>query len=127
MESKVAELSGAQLDYWVGRALGLPPHSGKPLTRRYKTYDELPFDTRPHHDPDFGDDFEPSERWDHGGPIIEREQITIKAREDEAGPLEWAAFVGSNPVGAVTCLGPTPLIAAMRAYVASRFGDTVQG
>jgi hypothetical protein len=65
-------------------------------------------------------DYAPSQRWDQGGPIIERELITLKSREDESGPLGWAAFVGSDPVVAITCWGDTPLIAAMRAFVASK-------
>jgi hypothetical protein len=67
-------------------------------------------------------EFSPSTDWAHGGPIIERERITL---EEHAG--EWCAYVrmqwgpgampeGSDGVG----YGPTPLIAAMRAFVASK-------
>jgi len=53
--------------------------------------------------------------WAQGGPIIERERIAV-----------W----GDNPFweaerGSVWCNGPTPLIAAMRCYVASKLGDKI--
>ena len=66
------------------------------------------------------DEFEPSENWADGGPIIEREKISVWARGNE-----WASesFV-PNQQG-LECVGPTPLIAAMRCYVASKLGDEV--
>lgn len=63
--------------------------------------------------------------WAQGGPIIEREKITIDY--DHEGPtLMWEAkhfaFDGTELQREY---GPTPLIAAMRCYVASKLGDTV--
>lgn len=53
-------------------------------------------------------------------PIIERERIALRPSSDE-----WVAdWMG--PRGTFVGLGPTPLIAAMRAYIASRFGDVVE-
>jgi hypothetical protein len=52
-----------------------------------------------------------SKVWSIAGPIIERERISIEWCEDR-----WTA---SHPANIGTC-GPTPLIAAMRAFVASR-------
>jgi len=59
--------------------------------------------------------------WSHGGPIIERECITLDlgARMLDA-PKEWCANCGHG----YYC-GPTPLIAAMRCYVASVLGMEV--
>jgi len=58
--------------------------------------------------------------WAHGGPIIEREKISIN-RETLAN--QWLAC----PYGTRTARsGPTPLIAAMRCYVASKMGDNVE-
>jgi hypothetical protein len=68
-------------------------------------------------------DYPYSTDWAFGGPIIEREVIMIihpkydcwtghvydKHRDDESYTLD----------------GPTPLIAAMRCYVATKLGDTV--
>jgi nuclear transport factor 2 (NTF2) superfamily protein len=54
--------------------------------------------------------FRPSTNWAHTGPIIERERISLDW-DDDAG--QWYAQVGHS-----TECGPTPLVAAMRAYVA---------
>ena len=60
--------------------------------------------------------------WAKGGPIIEREEIGFA----KYGPNgTWKAVIGETPRG-IPCYGPTPLIAAMRCYVASKLGDTVQ-
>jgi len=55
--------------------------------------------------------------WAQGGPIIERECIALKALAAE--PVYWRARTFG------TSIGPTPLIAAMRCYVASKLGDEV--
>ena len=60
--------------------------------------------------------FAPSTNWSHGGPILEREKITIS--DALAG---WSA--GYN--GTLNLFGPTPLIAAMRCYVGSKLGEEV--
>lgn len=60
-----------------------------------------------------------SANWSQGGPIIEREIESLY----EHKPLEcWAAKSKQGDLR----YGPTPLIAAMRCYVASKLGDTVQ-
>jgi hypothetical protein len=56
-------------------------------------------------------------KWEHGGPIIEREKIQIK----ENGCGHWFAKIGKGK----WMRGPTPLIAAMRCYVASKLGADV--
>lgn len=81
--------------------------------------------------------FRPSESWAQGGPIIERGLIHTYPRFT-AGRTEggsdvyqqdgWAAYV-TPPAFWVTprpFTGPTPLIAAMRCYVASKLGDEVE-
>ena len=55
--------------------------------------------------------------WAQGGPIIEREGIDLS----RAGSGWWAV---NSPLPIQS--GPTPLIAAMRCYVASKLGDTVE-
>lgn len=75
--------------------------------------------------------FCPSLYWDHGGPIIERERISVDALHNRGW---WAADAmsckreGPHEHGSQCTrgIGPTPLIAAMRAYVASRFGEEVE-
>ena len=62
-----------------------------------------------------------SSDWSVAGPIIEREMIEIGAHEPK--DIEWVArdYWKEN-----TMTGPTPLIAAMRCYVASKLGDDVE-
>lgn len=65
--------------------------------------------------------FWPSADWQHGGPIIQCEEIDLRAHDDGT----WDAAI--YPYGKKTThgQGPTPLIAAMRAYVASKYGEEV--
>jgi hypothetical protein len=95
MGKKTAALTGPALDWAVGLAMGRKPN-------------------------DFGwwwDNFKPSTNWAHGGPIIERERIDVLYEHD----LRWIAV----PQKGIESYGPTPLIAAMRCYVASKLGDTI--
>lgn len=107
---KVAELEGALLDYWVARA------EGSPLSAEWDSsvISGVLIGTGA------GDlqTFAPSTDWQHGGPIIERERIQLW------GCGEWMAKV--NKMAGNSGVGPTPLIAAMRAYVASKFGEEVE-
>lgn len=100
-----------------------------------------------------GLDFHYSTEWNRGGPIIEREGITVIRCDDDYGrdakgfcnnvriPV-WAATTGQHSVQTSTdhqsheamyqveesevTYGPTPLIAAMRCFVASKFGDELE-
>lgn len=61
--------------------------------------------------------YEPSKNWAQGGPIIEREMMGIMPVSDamwRAGDVD-----GANGYGA------TPLIAAMRCFVAANIGEIV--
>ena len=62
----------------------------------------------------------PSTDWYHGGPIIEREKIGCWC-DDRTGV--WGANKQGIPYQQ---FGPTPLLAAMRCYVASKLGDEVE-
>jgi hypothetical protein len=117
----MSELEGAALDEAVAVALGestlvRDADTGRPLYRVPSWMD------CPSEDPDYGEDFEPSRRWDHGGPLIERELIETHARRFLDGTLkEWAAAAkGPDGIYDWYGVGPTPLVAAMRAFVASR-------
>lgn len=63
--------------------------------------------------------WKPSTNWSQGGPIIEREKIDVWCWEKQ-----WGA--GDNKSQAIRTHGATPLIAAMRCYVASKLGDMVE-
>jgi hypothetical protein len=69
--------------------------------------------------------FSPSTNWAQGGPIIEREGIGLDQYADYP---RWQAFTPApeQQSGQAVCTGPTPLIAAMRCYVASKLGDDVE-
>ena len=56
--------------------------------------------------------------WAFGGPIIEREMISVWPFDD----VTWKAETARD---AIVFEGETPLVAAMRCYVASKMGDTV--
>ena len=104
---KTNELTGAALDWAVAKAWQ-PVYSDKHLLEHAK-------------------DFHPSTDWSQGGPIIEREQIALRFEPK----CDWL-FVPpqatwlANYEGVGEWDGPTPLIAAMRCYVASHLGDEVQ-
>ncbi len=68
-----------------------------------------------------------STNWAQGGPIIEREGISIRYSEKDARGA-WYAVLGPNRFLSPDHegSGPTPLIAAMRCYVASKLGDEVE-
>lgn len=66
----------------------------------------------------------PTTSWHQAGPIIEREGVTITQYDDYPN---WSATLYAtdyNEHKAAT--GPTPLIAAMRCFVASKLGDEVE-
>ena len=71
----------------------------------------------------------PSIAWEHGGPIIDRERMSVDFLDGE-----WCVWRPVNVAGDVTSdarlqdvtgRGPTLLVAAMRAYVASKLGANV--
>ena len=66
--------------------------------------------------------FTPSTDWAHGGPIIEKERIWLQPEIGKEGTANaWYAVSMHN----TDANGPTPLIAAMRCYVASKLGDEI--
>jgi hypothetical protein len=65
---------------------------------------------------------QPSTAWEHGGPLIERERIALEFLDDE-----WCAWApGPQRADGGDGRGQTPLVAAMRAYVASKFGERIE-
>lgn len=61
--------------------------------------------------------------WAFGGPIIEREIVSI---DKEEGGKRWAAYAWRSDRDLQKAIGPTPLIAAMRCFVASKLGDDIE-
>ena len=72
------------------------------------------------------DRWSPSTDWAQGGPILESASITI-IRADERAP-QW--FAKSGPTFMVDGdggkYGQTPLVAAMRCFVASKLGNEIE-
>jgi len=63
-------------------------------------------------------EYSPPTNWSQGGPIIERENIEIFIRDEK-----WFAYSSNSTPE--DFYGETPLVAAMRCYVASVLGDEV--
>ena len=106
---KTSELTGAALDWAVAKCAGhnvFIKHA--PLQVMYTPKGKRSFYI-----------YTPSTDWAQGGPIIERERITVMALSND-----WEAQSQKRPV--VCIEGPTALIAGMRCYVASKLGDTVE-
>lgn len=77
------------------------------------------------------DGFKPSTDWAQGGPIIERELHNLFKwnQLDPKAPELWCGVHNrktDSGIYAINMDGPTPLIAAMRCYVASKLGDEVE-
>ena len=66
--------------------------------------------------------YSPSDDWAQGGPIIELNEIGSFHYIHGFHGSTWSASIGSCGFQQD---GPTPLIAAMRCYVASKLGDVV--
>lgn len=62
--------------------------------------------------------------WRFGGPLIESEGIGIERDGTENRTFWFASYDLSAPT-AWGATGPTPLVAAMRCYVASKIGNEI--
>lgn len=108
---KTSELSGAALDWAVAKIT-----NPEWWNDGYMTGDPIAA-----LDMDDGSVYSPSTDWAQGGPIIERENMCVH-RDDSSD--EWEAHRSGDDFGVYW--GSTPLIAAMRCYVASMLGDEVE-
>jgi len=119
MKIKTQDLTGHALDWAVAKAENLDVY----LDDGIVCLKGQPFD-------DVSPYWLPTKNWAQGGPIIEREGLCVQpycSLYEYKPILEWESFVmarcfeNEHPRG----IGPTPLIAAMRCFVASRLGDEV--
>ena len=97
---KTSELMGAALDWAVAEI-------ENPKPEHYRDHEGLEWER----------EYSPSTDWAQGGPIIERERISV----NQFGGAWKASSLRQSAI-----VGPTPLIAAMRCYVASKLGDEVE-
>ncbi|KAA0999032.1 DUF2591 domain-containing protein [Paraburkholderia panacisoli] len=118
---KTNDLEGAQLDYWVAKAEGLSNPKVEDGLCRVAYVD---CDNKHEKSVEVDAAFSPSTDWAQGGPIIEREDYCLPRVNTNAGALHHGGYAASTPAG-FCFYGNTPLIAAMRAYVADKFGDEV--
>jgi hypothetical protein len=136
---RAEELIGAQLDLWAARAEGMPvyecgtdswPGNGavhcEAFRRRVIT---VGLTGSVHVERDGNSEpYAPSGNWAQGGPIIEREGIDTNRSAGRRVDVRWQAIMDGKKdtwglSSRVSMFGPTSLIAAMRAFVASKFGD----
>jgi hypothetical protein len=112
MKIKTNELTGAALDWAVAVADNLLP---KHISLNTDLTHPLVLDGIQSYGPSF--------IWSQGGPIIEREGISIYPDESDDMPeVKWSA----DSPDALRWGGPTPLIAAMRCFVTSKLGDEIE-
>lgn len=109
---KVSEAEGHALNWLVATA-----QEANVYISRDKTLDWMDVD-RDHNGNCIK--YNPAEDWAQGGPIIEREIIALDY--DDATGWEARDFDSQQLTG----YGPTPLIAAMRCFVALKLGDEVE-
>ena len=155
MKYKTRELSGARLDQAVAKACGylydknisedfivttldttIPP---RPPEHVHREVCRVVIDGQER-------SFCPSSEWVHGGPIIERERISILPATKEVKadknyrrrmgrhfmPEQDGWVAGYEPIthiefdwGGASEVGSTPLIAAMRVFVLAKIGKEV--
>jgi hypothetical protein len=71
--------------------------------------------------------YAPSSKWEQGGPIIDREKISVMEDVPAMRESIWKAkpSITAKGAGGRWGSGPTALIAAMRCFVASKLGPFV--
>lgn len=127
MKSKTADLIGPALDWAVARALGYETEIGWYCqyigTPKKKILGYLVY-LVPAERNEFGAiSYCPSTEWKHGGPIIEENKIGIGCLG--SGNIYANPWLAARPEYTQDFAGPTPLIAAMRCFVASCMGYEV--
>jgi hypothetical protein len=117
MKIKTTELQREALDRMVAKAEGIELSHG--------CYNRLLVDGRMSAGQKMLAPYNPSIDWEQGGPIIEREWLDVTPWPNESDEdLRWQCKQHDS----IDCVafGPTPLVAAMRCYVASKLGDEVE-
>lgn len=138
MKIKTADLTGPALDHAVAVALGwvdFPTDSGGGDRFWFMDPETAPFGATVGKE-----DFRPSSDRDQGYEIVEREGINLRAirKPDHGLHGQWLAAYDHGNTGTMVhwvkreswsrhyLSGPTPLIAAMRAFVTSKLGAEVE-
>ena len=117
----VSQAEGQVLDWLVAKAKGDSDDALESYVDGFRCADEGAYSTD----------------WAQGGPIIEREGVNLSidyqddALSNDMVQLGWKGNLWNNSVPGTAgflqwAYGPTPLIAAMRCFVASKLGETVE-
>lgn len=64
--------------------------------------------------------FSPSTNWRQGGPLIEEYRVALDSTISRERPVKWTALIVDDAGKCFTTQGKTPLIAAMKALIASK-------
>lgn len=137
MKVKVSELIGAALDWAVAKAEGVDVEGRGILRTNTST--------------DGGNDwvpYAPSRVWSQGGPVIDNAKISLDTYCYDDVNCESVAMAGigneypheEERIVSITKVwfhdahieyrhtqtGPTPLVAGMRCFVSSKFGDEIE-
>jgi hypothetical protein len=111
---QTSELKGAALDWAVARCEGSIAFSSVQVIAGQLWINNSGESIR----------YAPSTDWAEGGPIIERESILLDKYPD--GGWVGQKWTSDELMPTYEEGGPTPLIAAMRCYTASKLGDEVK-
>lgn len=119
IEVKTADLAGEALGWAVGKAEGLdvflaPPEYGNPWRVFARCQAAATEHTKR---------YNPWEDWALGGPLIEEHMVSLHCPQSTDDV--WAGWVITDK-GEYCQAGNNALIAASRAIVAAKLGDTVQ-
>jgi len=110
---KTSELTGAALDWIVDNLENVKNYGIKDWL------EQRPYTNKGRYSTD----------WAQGGPIIEREKVCIQRCIRACEYHGWLALKDASfhdRSGPDEVWGDTPLIAAMRCYVASKLGDEIE-
>ena len=114
VDRKVLVLSGTALDWAVASAQGSNPINFQQFFVTLMPVVVLA-------DWDDATEYAPSSDWSQGGPILADNRISVEFAEDEEAE-GWVAYIDSE---GELFHGGTALEAAMRCFVASKFGSSM--
>ena len=115
---QVKDAEGSVLDWMVAKCKGTPAVRMFENSKGFRVYENESMKMQ-------GINFAPSTNWSQGGPIIEREKIELIPPKDEDDNEWMAVWYKCEDAEAGIQVGTSPIIAAMRCYVASKLGDEV--
>lgn len=129
MKIKVSDAGGAQLDWLVAKCWYSDEYDKDRVFLYHSGFDGAKHTVRIANQEtctrDLSFEWEPTTNWAQGGPIIEQEEIcTVICTWNSPWYGKWNATC--NKDGSVDENGPTPLVAAMRCFVASKLGAEVE-